>query len=298
MTLQDAYNDFIYHKKLAGLSPATIEDYYYHLKGFFNFVGLTLPIEALEESFVNDYIMSLHTGVLSRNSVCTYIRNVRIFLTYVADNWGLSFQPAKIKIPKAPKKKIYIYSNAEIVELFHAVSASSDWIVTRNRAILALMLDSGLREKEVVTLLVQDISFESKRLKVHGKGDKERFVPLGNLSARYLHEYMSACPYQGKPYAFYSDDGSQLTCNAVRMFVSHLKKALNFPVFPHNLRHNFATNYCMDKLRKGQSADGYSLKRLMGHSSINTTERYLHLAAELFAVESSSSHLDTIPGLP
>ena len=299
MTLADAYQNFIYYKKLQGVSPNTLTAYYFHIKKFLDYIGSDTPIESVTESWVNNYIMFLHGCGLSRNSVCTYIRNLRIILTYIYNEWGLSFSPSKIRIPKAPQKMAYIYSDDDIREIFQAADSSSSvpWISARNKALIALMLDSGLRQGEVATLRTSNVFFEKKQLKVHGKGDKERFVPLGTLSMHLLQAYMDLCPFHNTPWVFCSDDGSELSCGAIRTFMHRLAKSFHFPFFSHNLRHNYATNYCLYYLRKGQQADAYTLQQLMGHSSLVTTERYLHLASSIFASESSVSHLDAIFGL-
>ena len=160
------------------------------------------------------------------------------------------------------------------------------------------MLDSGLRQCEIVSLLHRDISFSGNRLLVHGKGDKDRCCLLGNVSACYLQKYLNLCPYSGKEYVFCSLDGSQITGNAIRLFISRLAASLPFDLSSHKLRHNFATNYVIQKSEAGQQVDAYTLKLLMGHESISTTEGYIHCAMESLAVKSSVSYLDALPGLP
>lgn len=298
MTILEAYEKFIFTKKLNGLSGETIKDYHFFLKRFISYVGSSLELSDISEELVNGYILSLHSSSLSRASVSTYIRNLRIFLCYANTLCPLPFSPDTIKVPKSPKKKAYIYSDDDIVRIFCSIQSSVPWIAARNRAIIALMLDSGIRQGEVCSLLSQDVSFSDRRIKVHGKGDKERFAALGGLSVRYLRQYFDLCPYTPHEYVFLSDDGTPLSGNAVRLFVFRLGRSLPFPLTSHMLRHNFATNYCLDKVEDGQQIDAYTLKTLMGHESITTTEGYIHCALELLAVKSSVSHLDRVSGLP
>ena len=182
MTLEELFQSYIYKKKLAGLSEATVWDYKHHLKGFFAFVGGSLPVSALTLEQVEAYVQSLlATKRLSRATVATYVRNVRIFLNYAARQGLLSFSPYDIKIPKSPKTNPLIYSDAEIRQIFAAISSPIRWLYLRNCSFIALMLDSGLRQGEVAALLVKDVSFDDSRILVHGKGGKDRFVPLGGV---------------------------------------------------------------------------------------------------------------------
>lgn len=295
MTLEELFQSYIYKKKLAGLSEATVWDYKHHLKGFFAFVGGSLPVSALTLEQVEAYVRSLlATKRLSRATVATYVRNVRIFLNY-ADRQGLlSFSPYDIKIPKSPKTNPLIYSDAEIKQIFASISSPVRWLYLRNSSFIALMLDSGLRQGEVAALLVNDVSFDDSRILVHGKGGKDRFVPLGAFSSRVLRLYMDACPYPLEDSMFLEHDGSPLSKNAIRLTVRRLAKKLPFPLSSHKLRHNFATNYCLDKIEQDGQVDAFTLKMLMGHSEISTTERYIHCAMELLAVKSTISHLDRL----
>lgn len=294
MTVSDILDQFLFSKKLAGLSPATITDYSAHLKGFISYAGGSLPISGISERLVQDYILSLYSRPLKKASVATYVRNLRIFLTYIHKTSPLPFSPDSIKVPKNPKKQLQIYSDDEIQKIFQAVPSSVLWLKSRNQAIIALMLDSGLRQGEISSLRLADVSFRPPRLLVHGKGNKDRFVPLGNVSAGFLHEYFNLCPFPIKDFVFLSDCGDPLSCNAIRLFVSRIAKRLPFALSSHKLRHNFATNYCLDKIESTGQVDAYTLKTLMGHENISTTERYIHCAVELLAAKSSISHLDKI----
>jgi len=157
------------------------------------------------------------------------------------------------------------------------------------------MYDSGLRQSEVCTLRKSRISFTDNRMIVHGKGDKERTVPLGKLTQRFMREYLALCPYD-LDYVFVSRHGSALTCNAVKLFISKLARRLPFELSSHKLRHNFATNYCLDQYEKYGQIDIYRLMYLMGHEDIETTKRYLHFAYEIIASRGCISHLDGILG--
>lgn len=294
MTLFCAYEEFIRQKQLAGLSPATVENYRTFLDIFLRTVDSSVDTSGLTYETVTNFILDLYKPPLSKATVATYIRNIRIFLRWVSAEYGMSFDPVKIKVPKSPKKLVHIYSDTEIQYLFSCVEVSIPWITARNRAILALMLDSGLRQAEVCNLLKQRIDRERMILQVTGKGAKDRLVPLGYVSLALLEDYLSQCPYDASEWVFVGRYGKPVTCNAIKVFVSRLKRQLPFDLTSHKLRHNFATNYCLDNLRKTGNSHVYDLSILMVHESIETTKCYEHFAHEIIATENRHSHLDGI----
>ena len=228
---------------------------------------------------------------LSRSTRSTYIRHLKIFLLWCQDQYSVQYDAVLIKVPKMSKRNVHIYEPEEIRLLFSEARAESPWLTYRNQCIIALMYDSGLRQSEVCTLKRKDVS--SDRLTVTGKGDKQRTVPLGNLARHYMQMYLDSCPYEADR-VFVGRRGDLLTCNAVKLFMSRLADRLPFEVSSHKLRHNFATNYCVDQYERFGQVDIYRLMYLMGHQEIKTTQRYLHMANEIIASKSHISHLDSI----
>jgi site-specific recombinase XerD len=294
MTLQELMNEFLFQKKLSGVSPATITDYQNFITIMIQAIGPSAPLESLSYQAVSNYILSLYDRPLSRSTIATYIRNARIFLRWVHQEYGLSFDPKTIKVPKSPKKIVHIYTDSEIQLLFSCIQTSIPWITARNSAIISLMLDSGIRQKEVCELLKANIDKQRMVMKVTGKGAKDRLVPLGYISSLFLEDYLSQCPFPDTSCLFVDRLGHPLSGNAVRIFVNRLQKQLPFDLSSHKLRHNFATNFCVDNLRKNGTTCVYDLSILMGHESMETTKRYEHFAHEILAVENNHSHLDQV----
>lgn len=293
MNLQDAFSEFILQKRLMGLSDYTIDDYNNMVGVFLNYMGGSLELSEVTQKRVNAFILDLYDRSLSKSTIATYIRNMRIFLRWVYAEYTLPFDPAKIKVPKSPKKLVHIYTDNEVKLIFDSCTVSVPWISARNRAMLALMFDSGLRQAEVCNLLYSGIDRERSVLHVTGKGAKDRLVPVGYVSLALLDDYLSQCPYKDSKYVFLGRSGSVVTCNAIRIFVNRLKAKLPFELTSHKLRHNFATNYCKDNILKTGNSNVFDLSIIMGHESIETTKRYEHFAHEMIAVENRSSHLDS-----
>lgn len=192
-----------------------------------------------------------------------------------------------------PKKEITTYTDEQIVALFDACSSPYEWIEKRNKALLGLLLDSGIRRAEASTLLWDNVDFESHHVKVCGKGNKQRIAPFGNEVSTMLRDYLISCPYPSK-YVFVGNKGQMLTNNGISLFFARLKLKSGIVVSPHICRHNFATNYCMDMRKDGYEVDPNKLQALMGHEDITVTKRYIHDSLELTAAENCPSHLDRI----
>lgn len=293
MTLQDAYDDFILDKRAQGLAEKSLESYANILHVFLEYIGTSRDIDTLELIHVKQYSIDLRSRALSKATLSTYIRNAKIFLVWIHEEYGLSFDPSRIKVPKSPKKKARIYSSEEIQHIFASIETSIPWITARNRAMVALMLDSGIRQCELCRLKRADIEMGVRRMKVYGKGDKERYVPVGAFALNALSQYFSLCPYDGEN-VFFNRNGTPLTGNAVRIFTYRLQQTLQCDFTSHGLRHNFATNYIVDSLEEKNTTGVYDLSILMGHESIETTKKYEHFAHELIAIKSNNSHLDKV----
>lgn len=293
MTLQAVFDNFILSRQLADLSPKTITAY----RDFvFPFIAALSPDKSfldIQQSDIQQYLLTLLKRPLSKSTRATYIRHIKIFLCWAQSEYTASYDAKKIKVPRSPKREVHIYTESEVSVIFSSITAESDWLVLRNKCIIALMYDSGLCQAEVCTLRRSKISYADNRMVVRGKGDKERTVPLGSLTVYFMKEYTANCPYNSD-ILFVSRRGAPLTGNAVKLMVSKLADKLPFELSSHKLRHNFATNYCIDQYEHNRQVDIYRLMYLMGHEDVETTQRYLHFAYEIIASRDSISHLDKL----
>lgn len=293
MTMYQAFENFILSRRLADLSPKSIVNYQECIEPLVSFLGADKSLETLTQTDINGYIAKLLNRPLSKASRSTYIRHIKIFLRWVEDTYHIDLSAKHIRVPKTPKRLVKIYSDYEVAMIFNSVQAETEWLVYRNKCVIALMYDSGLRQSEVCTLKRKNVSFEQNKLVVCGKGNKERTVPLGQLTQRFMRAYLESCPYQSE-YVFVNRYGEALTNNAVKLMITKLANKLDFELSSHKLRHNFATNYCLDQYERYGHIDIYRLMVLMGHEDVETTRRYLHLANEIIASRECVSHLDKL----
>lgn len=293
MTLEAAFNNFIFVKRLQGCSEKTLKCYAQVVHPLVQFLGSDVELTALTRSMYNEYIAVLVTRKYSRSTLATHVRQLKVFLRWLESEYALDLETSKLKVPRAYKKVVHIYSDDEIKMIFDSISVESEWLTARNRAMIALMLDSGLRQEEVCTLQSADISWKNGTLRITGKGNKERLVPFGDFSKQFMLEYRQLCPYS-EDYFFVSRRGDEVSTDSVKHFMYKLGLKLPFDFSSHRLRHNFATNYCLNQYEKYGHIDLYRLMILMGHEDIETTRLYLHHANQIIASITAISHLDKV----
>lgn len=282
-----------YHKSLCH-TEKTIRSYIEILTIFDKVVGID-DYTKMTFNDIKKYQKYVYSKSLSIATVGSYFRHLKAFISWLEEFDYLEDKKlhTKIKVPKMPKKNIKIYTDAEIKLIFDAVETESPWLTARNKLIICLMLDSGLRRNEVCVIKHKDINYSDRLLNVHGKGNKDRLVPLGSLTLKYLKEYNESCPFDNAS-LLVNRRGQSLTNNAVKLFLSKMKTKLGFELSAHRLRHNFATNYIIDHYDKYGHFDSYTLMILLGHEEMSTTERYVHYAKQLIATRERCSHLDKV----
>jgi integrase/recombinase XerC/integrase/recombinase XerD len=272
MKLQMAIEEFLIDQQVRGNTPRTVQGYRQRLGIFLSFTG-DIPIGEISLPLCKRYYLHLTQRNVTSTTVQTYIRGLRAFLTwcynegYIAENI-----PARFRLPKAQRKAVDVLTDEEIRRLFACFDLRA-MTGARNYAMCALMLDSGLRLNEVVTLQAGNVHIPEGYAIVDGKGNKQRIVPLGLQSKRALIRYMGRVPpLEPKARLFVKDTLLPLKQSTVKDLFRRLKTKADIPrLRPHLLRHSFATRY----LQHG--GDIYSLQQILGHTSLEMVKRYLHL---------------------
>ena len=190
MTVHQLFEEFIFTKRVSGIGENSIGTYQATLTLLVRHLGPETPLEGITSETVTRYVLDVYGRPISRATMSTYIRNARIFLRWVHTEYGLPFDPARIKVPKSPKKNVHIYSDTEIQQIFSLVHTSVPWITARNRALVALMLDSGLRQCEACGLRHGDIDRSRMVMKVTGKGAKDPMDHLGRFALTLFDAYL------------------------------------------------------------------------------------------------------------
>jgi integrase/recombinase XerD len=201
----------------------------------------------------------------------------------------------QLRIPKAPKRVIPIFTEEQLRQLFAAVDTTSA-VGYRDYSIMLSLLDTGIRCSECINLTLTDVNLESRLLKVWGKGSKERLVPIGAKVQKALWKYLAR--YRPAPATprynnvFLTRDGHPLTKDRLEAIIEHYGKKASITgvrVSPHTFRHTMAVTF----LRNG--GDVFTLQRILGHSSFEVLRCYVNLAqSDISRVHQRSSPADNL----
>lgn len=276
MNVLRAYNEFIQEQKFRGNSNYTLDYYKRSLKMFLNFCGNDMDIEDIDVVLFKSYQLYISENLdINRVSVRTYARAVKVFLRWLYFEDYIDIDVNKLLLMKATKDVIIPLSDTEVKELIRYYD-NSTYLNCRNKTMLMLMLDCGLRLSEVVNLKISDLDLKNNYLIINGKGSKQRLVPFGILTKKQLVIYMQyRVNLNNNNSLFLNQNLTAITTNTIKMLFARLKKQEKFKrIYPHLLRHTFATNF----IYAGGNLE--VLRVLMGHSTINITQIYIHLAAQ------------------
>ena len=277
-----------------GLSKNTIENYTFDIEKLVLFLHQheiqVSPISITEET-VQQFIYEISSKVNAR-SQSRIISGLKSFFNYlVFEDYRKDTPLELIEVPKTGRKLPDTLATEEIDALISAIDLSTPE-GERNRAMLETLYGCGLRVSELVGLKISDLFFEEGFIKIHGKGNKERFVPIGELAQKYITIYKETIrvhmPIQKgfEDTLFLNRRGRQLTRAMIFTIINNLADLieLNKKISPHTFRHSFATHL----LENG--ADLRSIQLMLGHESITTTEIYVHLDRKFLKQVMNSYH--------
>lgn len=300
-----AYRWFYFKARAAGWSPHTLDAYEGALKGLSTWAmqadkpadPLALGVDDLREWLV--YLMergSLGNGIrgpaarpLSGATVNTYARTVRAFFAHAVEEKRLAKDAnpwQSITIPKAPKNRPQLYQAADIEQMLNLCPPSVYW-GARDRALLLCYLFTGLRLAELATLRLADVDLEHGRMKVLGKGDKERFVGLHPLALSAIHRWLMFRPEDcDHDFVFTAVDGPLATeavsPGAIAQMVRRLQRRAGVHVrrSVHAFRHTFAVHSLLDG-----NLSPRLLQEVLGHATYRSTEVYTQTVDAMIAAE-------------
>lgn len=258
-----AVDRFLEH---GGLSPATQRAYGSDLRSFCAWLEtLRLELDAVDARVLSEYVAELGRGRerLAPASISRRLAAVRACLRFT---YGAARVPDAALGPTRPRRLPYAPKETEIAALLELAEGGAP-LALRNRALLELLYSAGLRSAEVVGLDLGDVDFEREAVHVHGKGGKDRAVPLGEEAAHHVARYLR----DGRPeLARGAADALFLSVRGRRLDTSTVRRLIRNP---HRLRHAFATH-----LLEG-GADLRTIQELLGHASLSTTQIYSHVDA-------------------
>jgi len=242
----------------------------------------------LDAAWVRTLATRLHKAGVSPRTLAAKLSALRSFCDYLVRQRLLAANPAKGV--SAPKQGRPLPKNLDVDEVHQLLEIDGgDPLAIRDRAMMELFYSSGLRLSELVGLDLKDIQLRQRQLRVIGKGDKQRQLPIGRLALEWLERWLAVrgqlCD-PGEPALFVSKQRRRLSVRAVQQRLDSWGKRQNLSshVHPHKLRHSFATHMLES------SGDLRAVQELLGHANLSTTQVYTHLDFQHLASVYDAAH--------
>ena len=281
-----------YLKLERNLSQNTIEAYRNDLRwllAYVNYHGLKVETVKLED--LDNFSASLHDQRITPRSQARILSGVRSFFKFLLLDGFIDADPTELLVsPHVRNALPDVLSTAEVDRLEASIDLSK-WEGQRNRAIIEVLFSCGLRVSELVNLKLSNLYVEEKFVRVTGKGDKERLVPISNraldeLNAWFADRNAMRIKAGEEDYVFLNRRGVHLTRTMILIMIKRQAVAAGITktISPHTLRHSFAT-----ALLEG-GADLIAIQAMMGHEDIATTEIYTHIDTSSLREEITKHH--------
>ncbi len=283
------------HEK--GFSEHTLRAYHKDLLQFDNFLKIEkrVSLKNINHLLLRKFLSVLRSRDYSKTTIARKLASIRSFFKYLIQEGELVSNPFEVlRTPKLEKKLPHFLSISDVDVLLKTPDCSS-LMGLRDMAILETLYSTGIRVSELVGLDEGDIDYFGGMIKVHGKGKKERLVPVGSHAIKAINEYInlrtknnkvkSKSINKGSP-LFLNKYGNRLTARSVaRSLDKYLKMSgINLLTSPHTFRHSFAT-HLLDK-----GADLRTVQEMLGHSNLSTTQVYTHVSTERIKSVYEKSH--------
>ena len=284
MNLQNHISNFLtYLETQRRFSPRSIDTYRKSLDKFLALVGEDALLESFSEMQVKNFVWDLKMRQnLSPASICEHLAALKSFGKYLVRSSILEINPAgNVPMPKRPKRLVAFLGQKDLAEKNFDDLECSTLPQIRARVLLELIYGSGLRISECQSLTWDRLQEKERLVRVLGKGNKERIVPITDSLVERLGLFKAKLTEAGHlisatGFVFVSEDGKPYSIRTLRNDIQNLLREIGWEgkASPHVLRHSFATHL----LENG--AEIMSVKEMLGHSSISTTQIYTHVNAE------------------
>ena len=246
----------------------------------------------MQEDDLRNFIGSVQQSGLSATSQARLLSGIRSFYKYLTLENAVETSPAQfLEAPKTGRKLPAVLSIHEIERMLDAIDLSTPE-GTRDRAMLEVLYSCGLRVSELSNLLRSNLYLDEEYIKVLGKGDKERLVPIGGVAIRFLKTYLKGVRVHQQPARGFDDivflNRWGKTVSRVWIFKTIKRLAMETgikkDISPHTFRHSFATHLVQN------GVDLRAVQEMLGHESITTTEIYTHLNQDYLRREIMQHH--------
>tara|TARA_B100000959_G_scaffold92418_2_gene98182 strand:+ start:1584 stop:2465 length:882 start_codon:yes stop_codon:yes gene_type:complete len=279
-----------YYWLTSGASKNTLSAYRSDLNIFSKWLNQT-PFTSVDKKLVQEYFSYRKKSNLSAASQSRILTCLHSFFQYLLNNQKMTYDPTEqMDYPKL-EKKLPIFLNIQEVENLMEAPNTNSIYGQRDRAMLELLYSCGLRVSELIGLSYHNLNLKEEFVRVHGKGNKERMLPLGEVAIDFLDQYeknsRTVLLKNGQCDSYFlSNRGSAMTRqNFFYIIKSYAATAgIDKPISPHSLRHAFATHLVQ------MGADLRSVQLMLGHSDISSTQLYTHIQNAQLKMQHQKHH--------
>ena len=280
VTLEDAIAAFEHNlRSERQLSPHTLSNYLRDLSKLTEYCreqNLT-DVQQLQSHHIRLCLGLLHRRGLSASSLQRWLSSLRTFFNFCIKRYRLTSNPAAgISAPKGAKKLPKTLDVDQVIQFVEGGDTEDDWLTCRDLAMVELLYSSGLRLSELTALNTNSIDFRDRTVKVLGKGNKERQVPVGSKAVEAVQLWLqrrNEVETSDPDALFISKRGNRIAARTVQQRLEQLstQQGMMGKVHPHMLRHSFASHLLES------SGDLRAVQELLGHANLSTTQVYTHL---------------------
>lgn len=289
--VEAAVQDFLdYLKFQKRFSPLSLSSYALDLRQFNVFLEETSlsSIEEITQHHLRDFIASQMEQGLSARSVNRKLSALRSFFNFLCRQGKLNNNPCKqVRGPKQKKSLPIVLDEHQLDKLFSELQFEDSYKGFRDKLIVDLMYQTGIRRAELLNLKVKDVNLKSLQLKVLGKRNKERIIPFSKALKVSIEHYLDARQNEGiqSEWIFCNARGKIMSTSALSAIVKTILSRISTGKrSPHVLRHSFATHLL------NHGADINAVKELLGHSNLSTTQIYTHTTLDKLKKSYAQAH--------
>jgi site-specific recombinase XerD len=273
LTTEELQRQFLADAKIRGVSPATLRSYACHLKPFIEYATAhrTRLLDVTSRD-LKDFIALQQEKNLSPVTINDHIRSFRhLFRWMVSEGWIEKDPSAQIKKLKEPKREKSVLRPEDVTRMLSACPART-FQGLRNRAMIRLMWDCGLRRTEVINARLEDLDLSGKSLGITGKGNKFATVPLSRKTIQALDTWLDFRAANSSPYLFITEDSNSLNDSYFTHLIEKIGKKAGIKVNAHQIRHSVITWLAE------QGMEPFDLQAFARHEDITTTMGYIQKA--------------------
>ena len=267
-SIEERFQQFLTAAAAQGFSEKTIQVYGTHLRGISKHLDVKRPLSALTKAEVEAAVASMRKAGLSPNSISSYMRAFKSFMSWCRSE-GYTSLVVPIYKPKETLKETY--TDEELKKLLEKPALNSSFCEYRNWVIVQFLLNSGCRAATIRNIQNRDVDLEGRQVAFrHTKMGKIQVIPLCSTLVSRLKEYMKIRGGEPEEYLFCNEHGEMLTESALRLAIqryNHQRGVRKTSL--HMFRHTFARKYLLDC-----GGNAFTLQKLLGHSTLEMTKKY------------------------